>query len=317
MMYPGLAVPEFTGKTAPGISMIPETARKPRSSPGLILALTAVAMLAFAANSLLCRLALGQGLIDAASFATVRVIAGAVTLGLIVLPRWRARGRGAADWRCAAMLFTYMAGFSFAYLTLSAGTGALILFSAVQLTMFAVALRDGEHFPLLSWLGLAAAVLGLVYLVSPGLTAPDPLGTVLMTLAGIAWGIYSLRGRGAADPLESTANNFIYAVPLVIVVSLLFMDDLRVSRTGFALAAVSGAVTSGLGYVAWYAALRGLTRTRAATVQLSVPVIAAFGGVVLLSEQITLRLLVASVATLGGVWLVLVQRTRAVPGLNS
>lgn len=279
-------------------------------------ALTVVAMLAFAANSLLCRLALGQGLIDAASFATIRVASGATVLSLIMLRQWRVRGRARADWRSAAMLFTYVACFSFAYLTLSAGTGALILFSAVQLTMFSVALRGGEHFALLSWVGLAAAMFGLVYLVSPGLAAPDPLGAALMTLAGISWGVYSLRGRNVADLLESTASNFICATPLVVVVSMLFMNDFHVTRTGLALAVLSGAVASGLGYVIWYAALRGLTGTRAATVQLSVPVIAAFGGVVLLSEQITPRLLVASVATLGGVWLVLIQRTRATSRSN-
>ncbi len=291
--------------------MAAEPPGEARSSAGHVLALTAIAMLAFAANSLLCRLALGQGLIDAASFATVRVVAGAVTLGLILLPRWRARGRRAPDWRAAVMLFLYMAGFSFAYATLSAGTGALILFSAVQLTMFVVALRGGEHFPVLSWLGLAIAVAGLVYLVSPGLTAPDPLGAALMTVAGVAWGVYSLQGRGAADPLESTANNFICAVPMVIAVSLLFINEFRVSAAGLALAVTSGAVTSGLGYVAWYAALRGLPRTRAATVQLSVPVIAAVGGVALLAEPITVRLLIASAATLGGVWIVLAQRSSA------
>jgi drug/metabolite transporter (DMT)-like permease len=283
------------------------------SSAGNVVALTMIAMLAFAANSLLCRLALGQDLIDAASFATVRVISGAVTLGLIVLPRWRDRGHSASDWRSALMLFVYMAGFSFAYVSLSAGTGALILFSAVQLTMFVVALRGGEHFPLMAWLGLAMAVLGLIYLVSPGLTAPDPLGAVLMTLAGVAWGVYSLRGRNAADPLGSTAINFIGAVPMVIAVSVLFIGGFRITPAGLALAVASGAITSGLGYVAWYAALRGLSRTRAATVQLSVPVIAAVGGVALLAEPITLRLLLASAATLGGVWIVLAQRGRAAP----
>lgn len=289
--------------------MAAQSSRAARSSPASsVLALTATAMVAFAANSLLCRLALGRDLIDPASFATVRVAAGAVMLGLIALPRWRSGGSGALDWRAAAMLFVYMAGFSFAYVTLSAGTGALILFGAVQLTMFVVALRGGEHFPPLSWLGLAIAVLGLVYLVSPGLTAPDPLGAGLMALAGVAWGAYSLRGRGAADPLSSTAGNFICAVPMVIAVSVLFLDDFHVSARGLALAVASGAITSGLGYVAWYAALRGLSRTRAATVQLSVPVIAALGGVVLLAEPITLRLLIASGAALGGVWLVLRQR---------
>lgn len=270
--------------------------------------LTVVAMLAFAANSLLTRLALGQDLIDAATFTSVRVISGAVTLGLIIMFRGRSRGRGAADWRPAIMLFTYMAFFSFAYLSLSAGTGALILFGAVQLTMIIFALREGEHFSLLSWAGLALAILGLIYLVSPGVTAPDPLGAVLMAIAGIAWGFYSLSGRGAADPLEATARNFLYSVPLVLIVSLFFWPDYSSSSNGLALAVASGAIASGCGYVIWYAALSGLTATRAATVQLSVPVIAAFGGVIMLSEQLTLRLLLASAATLGGVAIVLAQR---------
>jgi len=270
--------------------------------------LTLVAMLAFAANSLLCRMALGQELIDAATFTSVRVIAGAVVLTLIVLPRWRTGNRTEVNWRSAVMLFAYMAFFSFAYLSLSAGTGALILFGAVQLTMFVVALKGGEPFPLLSWIGLALALTGLVYLVSPGITAPDPLGASLMAVAGVAWGFYSLLGKDVADPLEATANNFIYSVPLVVVVSLFFMGDFHASLSGLVMAAASGAITSGLGYVIWYAALRGLTATRAATVQLSVPAIAAFGGVLLLSEDITLRLVVASVATLGGVWIVLTQR---------
>ena len=263
---------------------------------------------AFAANSLLCRLALGQELIDAATFTTVRVISGAVALSLIVALRRRTRGRGSADWRSAAMLFTYMAFFSFAYLSLGAGTGALILFGAVQLTMFIFALRQGEHFPLLSWAGLTVAILGLIYLVSPGVTAPDPLGAVLMAIAGIAWGFYSLSGRDAVDPLEATARNFVYSVPLVLVVSLFYLGDFSSSSGGLALAVASGAITSGGGYVIWYAALPGLTATRAATVQLSVPAIAAFGGVVMLSEEITLRLLLASAATLGGVGIVLARR---------
>jgi drug/metabolite transporter (DMT)-like permease len=265
-------------------------------------------MVAFAANSLLCRLALGQEIIDAASFATVRVVAGAVTLSLIVLPRWRVRGRAPADWRAVTMLFLYMAFFSFAYLSLSAGTGALILFGAVQLTMIIVSLNNGEQFPWLSWVGLILALLGLVYLVLPGVTAPEPVGAVLMAVAGIAWGFYSLLGKGATDPLEATANNFIWSVPLVLLTSVVFLGEIQLSRTGIVLAATSGAVTSGLGYVVWYVALRGLTTARAATVQLSVPVIAALGGVVLLSEEITFRLLVASAATLGGVAIVFAQR---------
>jgi len=272
--------------------------------------LTVVAMVAFAANSVLCRLALGAGLIDAASFATVRTISGAVLLAAILLLRQK-KVAARPDWRSVVALYLYMVFFAFAYLSLSAGTGALILFGAVQLTMFTVALRSGEHFPLVSWAGLALAIAGLVYLVSPGLTAPDPLGAALMTIAGISWGAYSLVGRSAKDPVEATAHNFLYAVPLVVATSLVFIGDFAITATGAAYAVVSGAVASGVGYVIWYAALRGLTGTGAATVQLSVPVIAAIGGVILLSEAVTLRLVVASAATLGGVALVLAQRNRS------
>ncbi len=265
-------------------------------------------MFAFAANSILCRMALGQGLIDAATFTTVRVCAGALFLFLVLAPRWLRSGRSAGNWRAALMLFAYMACFSFAYLSLGAGTGALILFGAVQVTMFIAALRAGEYFGPWSWAGLVFAVGGLVYLISPGITAPDPIGALLMMSAGIAWGLYSLFGRGGGDPLAATANNFLYSVPLVILVSFVFQSDFAVSREGLLLAMASGAVASGLGYAIWYAALNGLSGTRAATVQLSVPVIAAFGGVVLLSEAITFRLLVASAATLGGVAIVLAQR---------
>jgi len=270
--------------------------------------LTAVAMLAFAANSLLCRMALGAGLVDAASFASMRIASGAIVLGLVILPRWRKHGRPAVNWWSVATLFAYMIFFSIAYLSLSAGSGALILFGAVQLTMFIVALRAGEPFSILSWAGLFLSIGGLVYLVSPGVTAPDPLGAFLMTIAGIAWGFYSLLGRNVADPMESTAFNFIYAVPLAALASLLFRNDFHVTITGAGLAIASGAVASGLGYYIWYAALRGLSAMHAATVQLSVPVIAAFGGVILLAEDVTLRLLLASAATLGGIAIVLRQK---------
>jgi len=274
--------------------------------------LTVIAMLAFAANSVLCRQALGQGLIDAASFASVRVTSGALTLVLIVLLRRRPRTPRTADWRSAALLFTYMAFFSFAYLSLSAGTGALILFAAVQLTMFSVALRQGELFSPLSWAGLAIAGLGMVYLVLPGVTAPDFMGALLMTIAGIAWGLYSLLGRGTTDPLEATARNFVYAVPLMLLVSLFFRGDFQTTSQGLILAVASGALASGCGYVIWYAVLPHLTATRAATVQLSVPALAAFGGVLLLSENVTLRLAIASAATLGGIALVLTQGSRTI-----
>lgn len=273
--------------------------------------LTAIAMLAFAANSLICRLALGNGDIDAASFTLLRVVSGAVMLGIIVLPKWRSSEWTTPDWRAAAMLFVYMVFFSFAYLSLSAGTGALILFGAVQLTMFAAALRSGEQFSFVSWCGLMLAIGGLIYLVSPGVTAPDPIGAVLMALAGVGWGAYSLLGRRATDALMASAGNFFYCVPLTVVTSLVFIRDVDLRLNGALLALASGAIASGLGYVIWYAALRGLSAARAATVQLSVPVIAAFGGVLLLGEALSLRLLLAAIATLGGVAIVLSQRAQA------
>jgi len=269
--------------------------------------LTATAMIAFAANSLLCRMALGRGLIDAASFASIRITAGAITLVLIVMLRG-SKTRIVPDWSGVAALFCYMVCFSFAYLSLTAGTGALLLFGAVQLTMFAWALRSGERFTLVSWVGLCAAFAGLVYLVAPGVSAPDPSGAMLMVTAGIAWVAYSLIGRRAGRPLLATTANFLYSVPPAIALSLLFISNAEVSVPGALLAMASGALASGLGYAIWYAALPGLTAGQAATVQLSVPVIAAMGGVLLLSEQITLRLLVASGLTIGGIWLVLTSR---------
>lgn len=281
------------------------------ASPWLRTALlTTLAMIAFAANSLLCRLALQQRLIDAASFGSIRLLAGALTLAVILrLGRDRSTP-AAADWLAAAALFAYVALFSFAYLSLPAGTGALILFGAVQLTMFGAGLHAGERFRGIAWCGLALAVAGLVYLVSPGLAAPPPGGAAMMAAAGIAWGVYSLRGRGVADPLASTAANFLRAAPLALLLSLALAADARADAAGVALAVVSGAVTSGIGYVIWYAALGGLSAMRAATVQLSVPPIAAFGGVLLLSEPVGIRLVLASVAILGGVALVLASKSR-------
>jgi len=293
--------------------MIPDSfSRKVTSTVASTKLLTVIAMVAFAANPLICRLALGQQLIDAASFTSVRVVSGAVTLALIMLPRWRRHGRGSVDWRSVSMLFTYMVFFSFAYLSLSASTGTLLLFGAVQFTMFIAAMRDGERFTSLSSAAFFLASIGLIYLVSPGITSPDPLGATLMVVAGVAWGGYSLLGRSAADPLESTAINFIYSVPMAIIVTLLFMDDFHYTWIGLSLAAASGAIASGLGYAVWYAALRGLTASRAATVQLSVPTIAALGGIIFLSEPASLRLVVASALTLGGIAIVLAQRPTVV-----
>jgi drug/metabolite transporter (DMT)-like permease len=286
----------------------PRAQRKDASPSLRTLALTTATMIAFAANSLLCRAALQRAGIDPASFASLRLASGA--LMLFVLARLT-RGAGVAarrDWLAAAMLFAYVAFFSFAYLSLTAGTGALILFGAVQLTMFSAGLRAGERFRPSAWAGFVLAVLGLLYLVSPGITAPPPLGAALMAVAGIAWGIYSLRGRSAGDPLVATAGNFLRATPIALALSLAWAGQFRVDATGIALAITSGAITSGLGYVIWYAALKGLTAMRAATVQLSVPPIAAFGGALLLGEALTARLLFASAAILGGIALVLASR---------
>jgi len=266
------------------------------------LALTTSALVAFAANSVLCRLALGDTAIDATSFSTIRLISGAVALGLVLVATGRrnvARERG--TWLSASMLFLYAIAFSFAYLSLSAGTGALILFGVVQATMILAGLISGERPHILQWLGLVIAVAGLVYLVFPGLAAPSPLGAALMALAGVAWGVYSLRGRKAGDPIAATTHNFLYAVPLALIASLVMRTHIHLSAKGVLLALVSGALTSGIGYVIWYAALRGLTATRAALVQLVVPALAAVGGVLFLSEAVTIRLFISAVAILGGV----------------
>jgi drug/metabolite transporter (DMT)-like permease len=274
---------------------------------------TGFALVAFAMNSVLCRLALGGAAIDAASFSTVRLVSGASVLLLITaLVKKRIPRTPRGNWTSAALLFLYAIAFSLAYISLSAGTGALILFGSVQATMIIAALRAGERPHTLEWAGLFLALVGLVYLVFPGLTAPPVTSSVLMAIAGVSWGFYSLRGRGTQDPLSDTTNNFIRAVPLVITVNLIMLRGLHVSAKGIFFAVLSGALASGVGYVVWYAALKGLTATRAATVQLIVPILAALGGVILLSENISLRLLVAAFMILGGVGLALLGRERSV-----
>jgi drug/metabolite transporter (DMT)-like permease len=270
-------------------------------------ALTAAAMVAFAANSLLCRAALRDTTIDPASFTSLRLLSGAAMLWL--LSHWRSQGGPglAGSWRSALALFAYAAAFSFAYVTLPAGTGALLLFGAVQATMILGGWRAGERISMRQGLGLAMAFLGLVILVLPGISAPPAAGAMLMLLAGIAWGLYSLRGRGAGDPTATTAGNFVRAVPMALVTSLLLFPQLRTDPLGAIYALLSGAIASGLGYALWYTALRGLRATSAASVQLSVPVLAALGGVAFLGESVTLRLLLAALAILGGIALVLWQ----------
>jgi drug/metabolite transporter (DMT)-like permease len=274
------------------------------------LALTALALTAFAANSILCRLALGRHAIDPASFTLIRLASGAFTLWLVnVIKNGVIRNRRAAvthgNWFSAGLLFVYAVAFSFAYLTLSAGTGALILFAGVQMTMMAAGLRAGERLHPLGWAGTALAVGGLCYLVSPGVSAPSPAGAVLMATAGIAWGLYSLQGRRASNATSITMGNFVRATPFALLGTLVAIAHLHLSPAGAALALLSGSVTSGIGYVVWYAALPALGATRGATVQLAVPLLAAAGGVLFLSEMLTIRLSVAAMAILGGIGMVL------------
>jgi drug/metabolite transporter (DMT)-like permease len=284
--------------------------------------LTVTALMAFAANSVLCRIALRAGAIDAASFTTVRLASGALTLFLIagissaqVMPKLKrgptAAGLGpaaAGSWTSGVLLFLYAVPFSFAYLSLTAGTGALILFGCVQATMMSAGLASGERLDVLQWGGLVLAVAGLVYLVRPGLAAPPPHAAALMAIAGCAWGAYSLRGRKASRPLADTAGNFLRSVPLAIVVSALALSRIHASRSGLLLAIASGALASGLGYGVWYAALRSLTATRAAIVQLAVPVLASVGGVLFLGERISAQLVIAAAMILGGIMLALSRR---------
>ena len=275
--------------------------------PLRILTLTLLAMLAFAGNSLLCRAALDHTRIDAASFTTIRLLSGALVLWLVVRLR-ASMPAGAGNWPSAFALFAYAAGFSFAYIHLPAATGALLLFGAVQMTMIGYGLWRGERLALLQWGGLMLALGGLVALLLPGLAAPRLSSAGLMLCAGIAWGAYSLRGKGAGDPTRVTAGNFLRAVPFSLALSLSMLSGTTLDAVGIGYAVASGALTSGLGYAIWYTALPALKSTHSATVQLSVPLIAALGAVVFLGEAMTLRLLLASVAIVGGIALVILSR---------
>jgi drug/metabolite transporter (DMT)-like permease len=278
--------------------------------PARIFILTLLAMIAFAGNSLLCRAALKQTSIDAATFTFIRIFSGAAALWLIMEIRGAA-WKEAGNWSSALALFAYAAAFSFAYNSLSVGTGALLLFSAVQATMILWGFRRGERLHTIQIVGLVVAVTGLVVLLLPGLSAPPLSGSILMLGAGVAWGIYSLRGKVEKNPVSSTAGNFLRAVPLAAIVSIMLLPWARLDRPGIGYAVISGAIASGLGYVIWYAALSGLRAASAATVQLSVPVLAATGGILLLGESITLRYLFASIAVLGGIALVVIEKYHA------
>jgi drug/metabolite transporter (DMT)-like permease len=275
-----------------------------------IVTVTSLALLAFAGNSLLCRLALKLTNLDAASFTSIRLMAGAATLWFIVqTTRHGQEGKG--NWISAAALFVYAAGFSFAYTLLNTATGALLLFGAVQATMIGYGTWAGERLRPAQAAGLALAVIGLVALLFPGLSAPPLKASFLMICAGIAWALYSLRGRGTGDPTKVTAGNFLRAVPMAIALSLLTRQNFAYDTTGLCYAIASGAVTSGIGYAIWYTAIPTLKATNAATLQLSVPVLAAIGGVIFLGEHLTLRVVGASLAILGGIALVILKKKRA------
>lgn len=271
------------------------------------LVLTSLAITAFAGNSLLCRLALKHTSIDASSFTTIRLVSGALVLWLVTR-RDRGTQAGGGNWLSALALFFYAAGFSFAYVSLPVAIGAFLLFGAIQVTMIGYGLWTGERFRKLQLAGLVLAFGGLLGLLLPGLSAPPLAGSLLMLGAGLAWSIYSLRGKGAGDPTRVTAGNFLRAAPLAIALSLIMLKGASLDTAGFWYAVASGGLTSGIGYAIWYSVLPALKATDAAIVQLSVPVLVALGGIVFLGEPITLRVALASVAILGGIALVVLHK---------
>jgi len=273
--------------------------------------LTGMALVAFAANSVLCRLALGEGAIDASSFTTIRLLSGALALFVIISIANDRRSQditSKGSWLASLMLFIYAATFSYAYLSLDTGTGALILFGSVQITMILLTVIGGTRIEVAEWAGLCIAFAGFIYLILPGVSAPSMRGFILMTLAGVAWGSYTLLGQRSENPLLDTSYNFFRTVPLVVLLTLLTLKQASLSTEGIVLALISGVITSGIGYTIWYIVLRNLSSTQAAVLQLSVPVIAAGGGVLFVFEAITPRLLIASILVLGGILMVIMGK---------
>jgi drug/metabolite transporter (DMT)-like permease len=272
-------------------------------------ALTGIALLCFSANSILCRVVLAQKLLDPASFTTIRILSAAVMLTASVWLKHRHFPRSErAKPRSIAAVFVYLVFFSFAYTRLGAATGALVLIAAVQFTMLCIAVFQGERFSLLTSTGFAIAVGGVLYLLLPGATAPDPLGAALMAISGAAWGFFTIFARGAKSSEETNASNMLWCLLPSLLVNMIWLGEMHWTVSGLVLAAASGAVATGLGYIVWYLALDNLSATQAATVQLSMPAVVALGGVVFLAEPLTLRLIVASAAMLGGIAIALVQR---------
>ena len=273
--------------------------------------LTAFALTAFAFNSILCRWALLDETIDAPSFTFIRLLTGVIALfGIVSIGYKKPRESVTKSPFSGIALFVYAILFSFAYNELTTATGALILFGAVQFTMFGYSLFSKEKPTAFEWIGLVISFSGLVYLVSPGLTAPSPFGAVLMLVSGIAWGVYTLRGKNAEQPLFETTGNFVWAATLGLILFALFFEEIELSWFGILMASISGAVTSGVGYAVWYAVLPSHTSARAAILQLSVPLIAAVGGVFLVGEHVSFRLLISGVLILGGILFAIYARSR-------
>jgi len=275
--------------------------------------LTSLALIAFAANSVLCRLALGNGIIDASSFTGIRLLSGAVALFVILSIKGGIKGsnKGSSSkgsWTASFTLFLYAITFSYAYLSLDTGTGALILFGSVQITMIMLSLISGTRLHLIEWSGVIIAFTGFIYLILPNITTPSINGFILMTVSGISWGIYTLKGRGSKNPLMDTTYNFLRTIPFVALLAVFTMQNMNYSSEGIVLALISGAITSGVGYTIWYIVLGSLSSTQAAVIQLSVPVIAAIGGVIFVSEVITVRLIISTCIVLSGILMVVLGK---------
>ncbi|WP_415900397.1 DMT family transporter [Neptuniibacter sp. QD48_11] len=267
---------------------------------------TLIALIAFAGNSVLCRLALGDETIDAASFTSIRLLSGIVVLLAIFIFMNRGKANAAkGSWKGAFFLFAYAITFSYGYITLETGIGALVLFGSVQISIILINMLKGNKLHLMEWIGTIVAFAGFVYLIFPSLATPSAVGFGLMTMAGVAWGFYTLAGKGSNNPLGDTTYNFLRTLPFVLILVLLSFDDASLSTEGIWLAILSGGLASGIGYAIWYQALGSLSAIQAAVVQLLVPVIAAAGGVAFAGEEVTWRLVIASVVVLGGIMIVI------------
>lgn len=290
----------------------------------ILFSFISLALIAFAANSVLCRMALGSDSIDPVSFTSIRLIGGAIALTVIYLFTKEPKQKKEAscncyiDWYTGIALYIYAFAFSLAYISLSSGTGALILFGSVQITMLIAATKRGEKMRFYQWIGFLIAVAGIVYLVSPGISAPDIYGASLMIVSGIAWGVYSIAGKSVTNPISATKGNFIKASIIAIPVSMIALKSYQATPLGLSLALISGVITSGLGYVIWYKVVPLITTTQAAVLQLLVPLLAAIGGVLFIAEDFTLRLAISSLLILGGVILSVLTKKKSLPTpLNS